>query len=296
VELSLANKFRIAAVMALGVLVIGVLARPLANHSDPLAAVQVTNLTLAGIAALLLMAFCVGAAGYVISWPHGREIGILAAPTGIATWALRSGSMASLMQANPTFELRAALLSTIKWEGFVWLGVVAAGYAGVLMAQKLAAKPQPSKRSNPGPNAYINDAVAVAGSALVAYLLIGRLAQDVVIPNIGSGPAVSQAPVGQIAFAVLLAFGIAAFAVKSLLDVSYIWPSVASAFVTGLAVTLSLKHTVLEHFARNWPAVCFPTSAVAVLPVQMVSFGVLGSVAGYWLAVRYCHWCKHELQ
>jgi hypothetical protein len=30
--------------------------------------------------------------------------------------------------------------------------------------------------------------------------------------------------------------------------------------------------------------------------VQMVAFGALGSVAGYWMAIRFDYWRKHEMK
>jgi hypothetical protein len=80
-------KLRIAAAAAVGVVVIGVLAWPLAEPAEPFEAVRMSNLGAGGAAILLALAFAVGLVGYFISWPHGREIGILAVPAGLAIWA-----------------------------------------------------------------------------------------------------------------------------------------------------------------------------------------------------------------
>jgi hypothetical protein len=47
---------------------------------------------------------------------------------------------------------------------------------------------------------------------------------------------------------------------------------------------------------QNWPAAFFPNSVISILPIQMVAFGTLGSVAGYWMAIRYEYWRKHEMK
>jgi len=119
------------------------------------------------------------------------------------------------------------------------------------------------------------------------------LAQDVRIFDNKLGSVLAQPAVGQIVFAVLVSFGIAAFVVKKFLNVSYICPTVASALVTAFAVSAYVKQDVLQHLIQHWPAVFFSNAVTSILPVQMVAFGSLGSIAGYWLAVRYNYWRKH---
>jgi hypothetical protein len=98
---------------------------------------------------------------------------------------------------------------------------------------------------------------------------------------------------GQLGFAVLMSFGIAAFAVRKLLGVGYIWPIIASVFVTAFAIS---SYTMNVHYlAQQWPAVFFSNAAASVLPSQMVAFGTLGSVAGFWMAARYDFWRKYEM-
>ena len=103
----------------------------------------------------------------------------------------------------------------------------------------------------------------------------------------------AQPAVGQIVFAVLVSFGIAAFLVKKFLDASYIWPTVASALLTGFAVITCIRQDALQYLIEHYPPVFFSRVVTSILPVQMVAFGVLGSIAGYWLAVRYNYWRKH---
>ena len=43
-------------------------------------------------------------------------------------------------------------------------------------------------------------------------------------------------------------------------------------------------------------AVPLPTTGFDTGDVLMVAFGALGSIAGFWLAVRYNYWRKHELK
>ena len=121
-------------------------------------------------------------------------------------------------------------------------------------------------------------------------------AQDISFNDDKLGAVISQPSIGQIIFAVFLSFGIAAFIVKKFLDVSYIWPALATVFLTVFAVNSYARAEVLQYFAQQWPSAFFVNSVISILPVQLVAFGSLGSVAGYWMAVRYNYWRKHEMK
>ena len=298
-ELSWLMRLRIAASVATGAILIDILAWPLAAPPEPFGAVSLIagTISFGGTITLAALAFLAGLIAYFLSWPYGREIGILAAPSGLAIWAVRCGSMTSLVRINPTVAQRQALFATLKWEPVFWLAIVAAGFAGVLVGQKiLRPKPEPGKtqeKSNSNSNIYLNAAIALIGSVLIAQFCISILAQDVRIFDNKLGSVLAQPAVGQIVFAVLVSFGIAAFVVKKFLNVSYICPTVASALVTAFAVSAYVKQDVLQHLIQHWPAVFFSNAVTSILPVQMVAFGSLGSIAGYWLAVRYNYWRKH---
>jgi len=287
-------RLRIAAAVATGAILIGILAWPLAAPPEPFGALSLTagTISFGGAIILALLACLAGFIAYFLSWPYGREIGILAAPAGLAIWAVRCGNMANLMRINTTVAHRQELFIALKFEPIFWLAIVAAGFAGVLMGQKiLRPKPGPDEtqeKSNSKSNIYLNTAIALVGSVLIAHLCISILAQDVRI-----GSIVAQPAIGQIVFAVLVSFGIAAFVVKKFLNVSYICPTVASALVTAFAVSAYVKQDVLQHLVQHWPAVFFSNAVTSILPVQMVAFGTLGSIVGYWLVVRYNYWRKH---
>ena len=290
-ELSWPMKLRIAAAAAVGVLLIGILAWPFA---EPFGAVKAMGSN--GAVVLVVLAFAAGFIGYFVSWPYGRQIGILAAPSGLALWAVRSGSMAGLIQLNPTAAQRLALVASLKWEPFFWLVVVAAGFAGMLVAEKLGPSKNlaTQKKSKARPGEYLNIIIALVCSAFIAQFCIRILAQDVRLLDNTLGSVVAQPAVGQIVFAVLVSFGAAAFVAKKFLNVGYIWPSISSAFVTAFIATVYGRD--VPDLVQSWPAAFFPNSVISVLPVQMVAFGTLGSVAGYWMAIRYEYWRKHEMK
>jgi len=298
-ELSGLMKLRIAAAIITGVVLIGILAWPLAKPSEPLSAVRAGDISLGGAIILVILAFLAGLISYFLSWPYGREIGILAAPSGLAVWAVRSSSMAALLQLNPAAAQRQALFATFKWDTIFWLVIVAAGFAGVLLGRKILSSPRPAetqKKSNPKTAQYLNAIIALVGSSLIAHFCIRIFAQDVKISDNRLGSIIAQPSVGQIFFAVFVSFGLAAFVVKKFLDASYIWPAMACALVTAFAASSYANKEVLQYLVQKYPPPFFSNVVVSILPVQMVAFGTLGSIAGYWIAVRYHFWRKHEIK
>ncbi len=291
-ELSWPMKLRIAAAATIGVLLIGILAWPMAEPFSGVAAMSFRNAVV-----LVVLAFAAGFIGYFVSWPFGREIGILAVPSGLVIWAVRSGSMAGLIQLNPTAAQRQALVASLKWEPFFWLIIVAAGFTGVLLGRKICSSKnleQTQEKSKSGPGKYLNAILALVCSGLIAQFCIRIVAQDVRVLDNTLGSVIAQPAVGQVVFAVLVSFGCAAFVAKKFFNVSYICPSIASAFVTAFMATVYAREA--PYLVQNWPAAFFSNSVISVLPVQMVAFGTLGSVAGYWMAIRYEYWRKHEIK
>ncbi len=299
-ELTWPMRMRIAVAAAVGVVLIGILAWPLVAPADPFGILSITagNITAADVAIVLALAFCCGLVAYWLAWPYGREIGILAVPAGLAVWAVRSGNIAGCLQTNPALSARRHLYDTFMWEPVVWLAIVAAGFAGVLLSARIKSPPPPAEEQSGDAEkarySIFGYFVAFAGSAVLAMLIIGIIAQDVQIPDEHLGSVVGQPAIGQIVFAVLLAFGAAAFAVKLFLNANYLASILASAVVTALAIKLYGSNAALEHVAGYYPAPFFPNPVLSILPIQIVAFGSLGSVAGYWLAVQYSYWRTHH--
>lgn len=295
-ELSWINKVRIGAVIALGVLVIGVFAWPLAAPDDPLSPVRPGNVGLIGTLGLFALSFAVGVVGFFIAWPHGREIGILAVPFGLATWAVRSGPMRSLTQANATVQARQEVVQSLQSEPIYWLLIVAAGFVGVLVAQGVSSRASSGTRiariqSYFKPHAVVIGLLALLVAVLAACFFVGVVARD--LPTSAKWPA-AQPPKGQIAFAGIMAFAATGFIVKKFFDLGYAWTTIAAAFVIPFATVAYYRSDTIQRFAETQPATFFPHAVFAVLPVQLVAFGAIGSVLGYWLALLYEDWRQHE--
>ncbi len=294
-ELSWVNKVRIGAVAALGIVVIGMLAWPMAAPEDPMAPVRAGHLGFGGTLGLLVMAFGIGFASFFIAWPHGREIGILAVPFGLSIWAIRSGSMQVLTQGSVAPEQRQALLSSLRFEPLYWLLIVAAGFIGVIVAQCVATKSKSPAEMGKlkeclKPDAAVMGLVAVLAAALVAQFFVGVFAQ-----NLTTGTNIAAQPVtGQIVFAGIGAFAAAGFVVKKFFGLSYVWTALASVLVVPFAIITHYRGDTVQEFAQTQPATFYPHAVFGLLPLHLVAFGAIGSVVGYWLAIRYDHWRQHE--
>lgn len=299
VKLTWIIRLKLLASLLAGIILIGLLPWPLITTPEQLPIVSLVSakIRFTQAATLIILASLSGFIAYFLSWPQGREIGILAVPSGLAVWALHTTSMANLIQLHPTLAQQQTLFATLTWEPLFWLAVVAAGFAGVLSAQKIKSSPEIHKTpQNPRlhPKKYLNVIIGLAISVLIAQFFIGLFARDVRIADPKLGSVIGQPAIGQIAFAVLLAFALAAFAVKTLLNISYIWPIIASALITAFTITIYLKQDTLQYLTSHYPPTFFSHAVISILPVQMVAFGTLGSIAGYWLAIRYHHWKKRE--
>jgi len=299
-ELSIINRLRIAAVLAIGIVIMGFLAWPLVVPDDPLTAVTLYGgqIDILSMVLCLALAVAIGAASYFVSYPYGYEMGPLAVPAGLATWACKGGDMTSLIRINNTIQGRTTLYAALRWEGLFWLLLITAGFAGVYLAMKLSnGKPGSEfsiSKSTPSlMNKTLNILTAMIATVVVTLVLIGLLARDVNMFDSELGLVTGQPGTGQVAFAVVTAFGIAAFLAKKILDVDYRYPAAASVLLIIFALTAYTKQDVLKYMVENWPAAFYTRAICAMLPIQIVSFAFLGSVSGFWLAIKFDYWHKH---
>ena len=296
-ELSWPMKLRITAAMAIGVVFIGFLAWPLVAPSDGVHIVTLFagNLSIFGAISLVVLAFLVGIAAYFVAWPHGREIGILAVPTGLGIWAVRTDSVASLLRSNPSVAHYSKVLGVLKWEPLFWLAVIAAGFLGVILAHKLFENKQNTENAEKTSSKLdINIPIALIATSLIAHIFISLLAQAARGHDPNLGKLTGQPYTLQICFAVFIAFGVAGFAVKALLDCNYIWPGLATVIVTFYGMTVYGKTDILEVLIKRWPVDFFVSPTTSIWPVQMVAFGTIGVITGYWKAIRFQYWRKHQ--
>jgi len=298
-ELSWLMRLRIAAVAAMGIVLIGILGWRFAGQAEPFEVVSLKNISVTGVAVIGALSVLAGFAGFFIAWPYGKEIGVIAVPFGLAIWSIRSGSVANYIQLHGTIGQRLAFFSYLKWEGFFWLAIVLLGFLGVQIAHSVRGKDEGDKKevkkeTRQG-GTYLNAALGVLVCILISAVLIAILAQDIKEYDGKLGGVIAQPAKGQIVFAVIIAFLAAGFAAKKIFDLHYIYPICGAALLTLFSFILYAKESITAYLAENWAAGFFTNSLVSILPIQMVSLGVLGSIWGYWLAVRYNYWRKRRI-
>lgn len=299
-ELSWISKIRIGIALAIGVMLVGLLPweriEPTENGVFALlsGSIDLSDLIICGVLSL--------AAGFIASaicTPMGMQIGVLAVPAGMTFWSLKSQAISTLFQAAPAASARMAVYTSLRYEGFIWVAFAILGVVGAYAADKLFRKNSldlPDKFDAPvrlQPIAQI--VVTVVGTVIAATYLLNILATDIsYIDRNAKGFVVGQPANLQIAFGVLIAFMACGFCAKLFLGANYIWPAAATALVTAFSITTYAKLSTFEYLASSWPAVFFAKSVLGILPVQMVAFGFIGAIWGYWLAVRYRYWKQFE--
>ncbi|MGB8226259.1 MAG: hypothetical protein WCE45_05265 [Sedimentisphaerales bacterium] len=298
-ELTWTMRLRILASLAIGVVLLGLLPAGLVKPpADGIFAVLSGSISIGDLLICACLAFIAGFLASAISTPFGARIGILAAPAGLAVWALQSAPLSAIFQMAPAAQDRMAVYSKLKFEGFLWLAIVICGFCGAILADKIIRRKDiesvdEAKPVFPMPR-FARIAISVIGTVFIANFLINVLAGGIGYPDPKVAHVTAQPANLQIAFAVFIAFGVCGFLAKVLLGSRAFWPAAASAALISYSATIYEKSNPLTYLSASWPANFFIKPVTAVLPVQMVAFACLGAVWGYWLAVDYNWWRTHQ--
>jgi hypothetical protein len=283
--------------MTLGAVVIGIFDWSAVKPNDPAGLVSLHNLSVIQGGLLLIVAAILGFIGYFLAWPYGCQIGLLAAPSGLAIWALRSASMSKTLALIPEAQARHDLFASMRFESLYWLAVVYAGWAGVQLARRLRPNPTlPILQTLPKPKAVpgLYYGLAILISLVVGQFLLGVFAQDIPLRQ-NHGTALTQPPAAQLVFGIFMAFGVAAFIVGHFLRLNYHCVMPAMALTYLFSVMSFAKVQIFESVALSYPSLCLPSTVLYALPIHIVSFGTLGAILGHWASVRYHYWRIHEL-
>lgn len=288
-------RLRILAGILTGVVLMGILAWPVVKPSDSTGVV-----TIPGFPKMLLVlsiAFGVGLLSYFVTWPQGRQIGIIAVPFGLSVWAVKTANIADVFRTFETAQQRLSFYKSLLVEPVFWLVIIAAGFAGVYLAHSFSNKKTGQEKDIKSQSKSFNLLhllVGIFGSVIIAFLLVTILAQDVKMQDKELGWLIAQPSSGQIAFAVFAAFACAGFIVKRFFSLSYISPVIAAALLSICGILIFGRAGIVEYLTGNWPAVFFVNPLGSILPIQMVAFGTVGAIAGYWLVSSYEIWKKSE--
>lgn len=285
-------RLRIIGSMAVGVVLIGFLLWPRVAPVDPLGAVTLLGGSFSALDILLCCAAALitGAGGYLVAYPYGKAMGLLAVPSGLAVWTLRSGTMRSLLLTHSTFQQRLDAYQFLRMESLFWIVLLLCGAAGVWIARKsipprvdpLAHDPQKINA-----NRVVSMIVAIVASGVAAMLTIGLFAQDVRYPDAQIGSVTGQPGSRQIAFAVLASFTLAGFLIKYFLDCDHYLAVAAGPILYFVMISRTCSTQILQYMTENWAVTYFPNTLSAILPIQIISLSAVGALAGHWLAVKY---------
>ena len=297
-ELSIVMRLRIAAAMVVGAVIIGFIGWPMVRPVDGAGAVSLFDGQVSIVDGLILaaLAYVSGFAAYFAASPCGKAIAPLAVPTGLAVWTFRSGNVETLLRSNRQVAEKLAAYNSFRIEILLWLGLIGMGYLGILTAQKIKASRLPEEiaeaEKDTSKNRSLRIAMAIVATTVVAMFCIGIFAQDIRRFDAEIDFVIGQPGRGQIAFAVIASFALGAFLCKNFLNTPPIVSTIASLALVQVAVLISTNN--LEHMSANWPVSFFPRAISAILPVQIAAFSAIGSVLGYWIAIRYAYWREHE--
>ena len=277
-------RVRILASMAVGGVLLGFLLWHRIAPVDPLGAVTLIggSISIPDAFFCFLAAFIAGAGGYLVAYPAGRSIGLLAAPTGVAIW--------SLLLTHSTLDQRTAVYSFLRLETLFWAAVLLFGAAGVWAAGKLLpvkADPLAGEKKDFNANRIVTMIVGIIASIVIVQFAIGLFAQNVRYPDVQLGSVIGQPGSRQIAFAVFVSFVLAGFIIKYFLDCDHYLAVIAAPILFFFILYKSSGSRILSHMTESWPVAYFSTPIAAILPIQIISFAAIGALAGHWLAVKY---------
>jgi hypothetical protein len=298
-ELSWLMRIRIAASLAIGIILLGLLPWNLVKPpAEGVFALLSGSISADDLLICAGLAFIAGFLSSAICTPYGTQIGIIAAPAGIAVWGLRSAPLSKIFQMAPVVQDRMKAYSSLKFEGFLWLGIAVCGFLGALSADKIFRRKavEPLDKIKPVfrlPE-FLEIAISVIGTVFVANFLVNILAADVSYSDQELAHVTSQPANLQVVFAIFVAFGACGFFAKIFLASRAFWPAIASVPLIYYSAITYGKSDILTHISSSWPANFFIRPITAVLPIQMVAFGCLGAVWGYWQAVSYHLWRTNQ--
>jgi hypothetical protein len=298
-ELSWVTKIRIALAFAIGVMLVGFLPwSRIQPANDGVFALLSHNISFTDLIICGLLSLAAGFVASAVCTPYGFPIGVIAVPAGMSVWAYKSAAISTLFQAVPAVNARAAVYASLRFEAFIWVVLMLLGILGAYAADKLFRRTNlnlPDK-FNPSVKLESSTAIAVAlvSTIILGIFLLNILATDIGYPDKQFGFVFGQPANLQIIFGVVITFMACSFCAKLYLGVNYIWPVIGTALVSLVSIVVFGKKAALGYMTASWAPVFFSKTVISILPVQMVAFGSLGCVWGYWLAVRYRFWRDYE--
>lgn len=299
VELEWKLSLRLVLALTIGSVIVGMLPWEFVSPEDPVNPVSLltADINALTLIVLVLLSLAAVALTFFSCSPYSFEFASVTIPAGLAIWALKSGQMANLLQNFSELEQRTGIYSSLRWEVLFWAALIMLGILAAAGLKKVTSKGTAGGRKWNFSTSYItNTVLGVVFGVIITEFALRIFARDVSYSDGQIGSVLAQPAGVQIAFAVLLSFGIAGFLVKTFLEVNYLWLLVSAAALLFLGYTNYINGEEITYITKSWSAVFFPSAVNAVTPLEIMSFSALGSAAGYWLSVRYKLWKDKQNQ
>lgn len=289
-------RIRILVSALLGIIIIGVLAWPLVKPVDQVDVINIKSVP--KIIITLAITFVTTLLSYLLTFPQGSRIAIITVPFGLSVWAVKTANIGDNFGSIDTSAGRIDFYNSLIAEPILWLLIISSGFLAVylcsLFHQQKKENKTEIKQNRETLNAITRFILGIAASIAIAYFLITILAQDVTMRDNEIGWIMAQPGNGQIAFAAFSAFACASFVTKKYFSIHYAASVIASVLLSIAGIFFYTRNVDIEYLTQNWPSVFFKNQFGTILPIQMVTFGTLGAIAGFWMVNCYQHWQKSE--
>ena len=284
-ELNIHSKTRMTISCLLGMTAIGIFLWPMAAPVTELDSLCMLNGTISLLSASLIIicAFLAGIVGYAIGWPSPGIYGNLSVLTGFGMWSLRTAPVSSILTQNDSLEGFKLIYTSFRWEIFFWLAVVMAGNFGSRIASKILTESQPEKTTNHTlkwtDKAFI---IPLGVSSIIGFVVASILIIGVQVPFNKIGVLTLQPTSQQIAFGLIVAFGISGFVVKKYFYTAIEMVYLSVAVTAFFCYVLLAKQNNLEVLEKLFSPNYFLSPMTAILPIQFIIFGCLGGWIGWF--------------
>lgn len=291
-DISVLAKFKIALSLTIGMVVVGLVVWQIiapASEFD-VSSIALGSVSLGGFLILLTLSFFTASMTTFLVGKNGADLASCAVPIGLGACAVRMGELAITIGSYHGAQDIHSVYFGMSWEGFAWLLLVLIGIAGANVGipfSLLRKRAASVDKKSVGIAIVISVLVGMFGTNLLA---IG--ARVVVDREVFS--VTRQAYTGQVCFAVLISFIAAGFLCRHFFKVHYIVPVISTAFVVFITMIRASRMSDLEYLGANFPSSFFVNSFAGILPIQMVAFGSLGAMTGYWFSVLLKQWHKEN--
>ncbi|AQQ71281.1 hypothetical protein SMSP2_01652 [Limihaloglobus sulfuriphilus] len=286
-ELTVETKLKLSALAVFSPVVFGILLWPAVSPESPYELVSLSSgsLGFAGFIIFTAAAFLCGGLTAIVPGEFGLHASRAAVPLGISIAAVRSGfvtdataRLSDVSQISQTYNIFAI-------ESFLWAVIAAAGFAGSFAARKLTNQDTGINDLKPLVKGWKQSVMAVAAITAVSMIVISILGTSPGIRDRELSAIMLQPGNGQAAFAVLAAFTLCGWAAMRYFKINYIPACIAAVILPAAIRLFAFKQEDILNLTQRYPLSFLTNPSLALTPVMIISFGMIGAVCGYWLAV-----------